>query len=615
MTKQTFSIKSLIKFLENKKINFIAIVAFASLALAGILLMIPAVQNIGIKIGEMIAGRELRNYDKWHRMMTHGGVMLLIVDIAGIVSYFLDKKFSFVEKIKKQLKYIKETLLPYSLMSISAIKNEEKKKLFKTVITASGIIFFVTHAYCFLNVLYSHDSLMVFQADAGWQISLGRFVQPFYVFIRGKIVSPLWIGTLSFLFLVTSIYLIVKMLKIKNMVQICLSAGILITSSTYVLSNATYLPWSDIYTLALLCAVVAAYVAIYYKRFYALSVICMVTSLGLYQSYVQVTVLLLVFDISLDVLSNKDFKQTLQKSIKYLALIVISFVVYFCIFKLFLVVFKIQPISSYNGLTEVGKYDNFNQIIKLFGGSYLFVFRKFFNPITYNEKIAIMVKMLLCWFAGICVCAIARKNKISKINTVLLFVVIFIFPFAFNFVYFISKGMEHDLMTYSFCVVPVLFFPLLNNVDTNLKRKITAISYLCFWILIFNSIIFANQTYLNKDLTHRATLSVFTRIIDRLEQTDGYIPGETPVCFIGELDSNTIVSKHRQGFIAKGAGTTISAVTYNTQVYLENILAYPVKFYNEVPSEEIVNELDIFPSKNSCKVIDGVCYVKIGKVY
>lgn len=615
MTKQTFSIKSLIKFLENKKINFIAIVAFASLALAGILLMIPAVQNVGIKVGEVIARRELRDYDKWLRMMTRSGRMLLIADVAVTILYFLNKKFSIVEKIKKQIKYIKENLTPYGLMYISAIKNEENKKLFKTAITASCIIFFVTHAYCFLNVLYSHDSLMVFQDDAGWQISLGRFVQPFYVFIRGKIVSPLWIGTLSFLFLVTSIYLIVKMLKIKNMVQICLSAGILITSSTYVLSNATYLPWSDIYTLDLLCAVVAAYVAIYYKRFYALSVICMVTSLGLYQSYVQVTVLLLVFDISLDVLSNKDFKHTLQKAIKYLSMIIISLLLYFCIFKLFLVVFKIQPISSYNGLTEVGKYDNFNQIIKLFGGSYLFVFRKFFNPITYNEKIAIMVKMLLCWFAGICVCAIARKNKISKINTALLFALILIFPFAFNFVYFISKGMEHDLMTYSFYIVPILLFVLMNYASIKYKSKFTIAVYFCFGILIFNSIIFANQTYLNKDLTHRATLSVFTRIIDRLEQTDGYIPGETPVCFIGDLNSNTIVSKHRHGFIVKGTGTTISAVTYNTQVYLENILAYPVKFYNEVPSEEIVNELDIFPSKNSCKVIDGVCYVKIGKVY
>lgn len=405
------------------------------------------------------------------------------------------------------------------------------------------------------------------------------------------------------------------MLKIKNMVQICLSAGILITSSTYVLSNATYLPWSDIYTLALLCTVIAAYIAIYYKRLYVLSIMCMVASMGLYQSYIQITVLLLAFDILLDVLANRDFKQTLQKSIKYLALIVISFVVYFFVFKLFLLAFHISAATSYNGLDKVGKYNGIKQIIKLIGGTYLFVFRKFFNPITYNAKIATIAKMILCCFAGICVCAIALKNKISKINTALLFVVIFIFPFAFNFVYFISKGMEHDLMTYSFSVVPILLLVLMDYANINHKSKFAVTVYFCFGILIFNSIIFANQTYLNKDLTHRATLSVFTRIIDRLEQTDGYIPGETPVCFIGELNSNTIVSKHRLGFIVKGAGnTTISAATYSTPTYLESILAYPVKLYNEKPSEEIANSLDIFPSKNSCKIIDGICYVKIGKV-
>lgn len=101
------------------KINLIITAIFIVVAIVGLILLIPAVQNIGIKIGEALADRELRNYDKWHKVMMRGGVMLLIADIAVTVLYFLDKKFNFVEKIKKliilvkekQIKYIKENLI------------------------------------------------------------------------------------------------------------------------------------------------------------------------------------------------------------------------------------------------------------------------------------------------------------------------------------------------------------------------------------------------------------------------------------------------------------------------------------------------------------------------
>lgn len=45
---------------------------------------------------------------------------------------------------------------------------------------------------------------------------------------------------------------------------------------------------------------------------------------------------------------------------------------------------------------------------------------------------------------------------------------------------------------------------------------------------LFDRGIYANQMYLKKDLEYDATLSVMTRVVDRIEQVEGYIPGETP---------------------------------------------------------------------------------------
>lgn len=104
MDKQKFSLQ----FSANKKINFLVIALLASVAVAGIVLMIPSVQSLIINLAERVLHRTLRDHSKWQRMMTKGGVMLLI---AVTVSYFLNKKISFVERTKKQIKYIKENLV------------------------------------------------------------------------------------------------------------------------------------------------------------------------------------------------------------------------------------------------------------------------------------------------------------------------------------------------------------------------------------------------------------------------------------------------------------------------------------------------------------------------
>lgn len=132
-----------------------------------------------------------------------------------------------------------------------------------------------------------------------------------------------------------------------------------------------------------------------------------------------------------------------------------------------------------------------------------------------------------------------------------------LFPFGCNFVYFISQGMEHDLMTFSFAVAPLLVFPLLSmdeEVGGGLLTKRKNVVYACFALTVFSNVIFANQIYVKKDLEAKSTLSVVTRIIDRIERTEGYVAGETEVCIIGGLEENPLVISKRAGFDYSGTG-------------------------------------------------------------
>lgn len=127
MTKQTISVKSLTKFLENKKNNCIIIFAFVSLALVGILLMIPAVQNIGIKIGEMIAGRELRDYNKWHGVINEISRFVLMCSVVSLFFFFAPNVKFDIAKYKIEYVFIISIIITFILHFMLLILGHERQ--------------------------------------------------------------------------------------------------------------------------------------------------------------------------------------------------------------------------------------------------------------------------------------------------------------------------------------------------------------------------------------------------------------------------------------------------------------------------------------------------------
>ena len=97
-------------------------------------------------------------------------------------------------------------------------ENIMQKKMQMRAVAVSVIIFsFLAHGYRFFNNMYSHDSLlMIYQNDYAWQISLGRYVQPLWIFLRGSISSPWLITLLTMIWLAGAGYLGIDILKINN---------------------------------------------------------------------------------------------------------------------------------------------------------------------------------------------------------------------------------------------------------------------------------------------------------------------------------------------------------------------------------------------------------------
>ncbi|MBQ4260219.1 MAG: hypothetical protein IJB84_08190 [Lachnospiraceae bacterium] len=153
-------------------------------------------------------------------------------------------------------------------------------------------------------------------------------------------------------------------------------------------------------------------------------------------------------------------------------------------------------------------------------------------------------------------------------------------------------------------------------------RWMTRLVTLILAIIIFNNITFANDIYLKKSLESQATLSLMTRVVDRMEQTEGYIPGQTEVVLVGELYQSSL-NRSRNGFdrfnYFTGQMVPFSVTYYKTfEQYFHYILGYPVKMVdlgirNQYAGREEVKEMPVFPAADCTMVLDEKLIIKIGK--
>ena len=112
-----------------------------------------------------------------------------------------------------------------------------------------------------------------------------------------------------------------------------------------------------------------------------------------------------------------------------------------------------------------------------------------------------------------------------------------------------------------------------------------------------------------------------TRVLDRIEQTEGYVAGETPVVLVGILPSSTISMTHPgfeplEGY--QGARYTYAASYESaTRWYLKMALGARVNLAENdaaliQSAQPEISSLTLFPDTQCCQIIDGVLYIRLG---
>lgn len=236
------------------------------------------------------------------------------------------------------------------------IKEEILKKidfsLLKKITITTFILGFIAHSYIFYNSIFSHDSLFYVNGlNVSTYISSARFIRIIIIYLKGKFAIPLINGILSLFFISISSYLIIKILDIKNKFNKFLVCCILTINSSYTLLMASYIQDVDMNTFALTLNLLAVYIIQNKEKSIKNIIISsnlIIISLGIYQAYINVALVLELILFIKNILDNKETKSELFKLFKQYSIILCSCIIYYILASVIKQLFSIYNFSTYN---------------------------------------------------------------------------------------------------------------------------------------------------------------------------------------------------------------------------------------------------------------------------
>ena len=487
------------------------------------------------------------------------------------------------------------------------------RRLLRTVLLSTAVFGFLAHGFLFSNEFFSHDSISYFSyADWGFPfyLSVGRFLIPVLEWWKGGAASP-WLGGMLFLLWMSLAAAgVIRILGIRSLMGQVFTCGLLCTNLSLTLAGATYVYCLDEYALALLLAVLAAG-CILRGGWAALAGLgLLVLSLGIYQPYFTVAASLCLMGVLRQALEESPMMYTLGKGVYSLCLLAAGFAAYTVLW------------TALCGLTGTarrreGMSFSWKEIPGLAAAGLGRYARFLFTPAGVLgwllPVLHVVLLLLLAW----------RLSRIlpalSPCNRVLVMVCVCLLPVAFGSAGILIPADAHALTGFARELIWLLPFLREDLFPWPPKLARTAQGLICAAVVLvlWHHVVFANQAYMKKDLEKNATLTLAARILDRVENTEGYVPGETPVAFAGRLDENPYYrAAFRTAFSDLYGQTGLFspyAATYNLGRYLTDYLHEPLVWDQDYDADgsATVGEMPPFPAAGSVRLTDGRMVVRL----
>lgn len=367
----------------------------------------------------------------------------------------------------------------------------------------------------------------------------------------------------------------------------------------------------------------------YKKAGIVLSIISILFTLSIYQSYIGVSFGLFAMYNILNILKNNSKTRDNIKNILMFGLtVLVGSVLYYLITKLLLYSNGVT-LDSYDGTNVVSLKNIFNNFIFKFYFPYLDFYNFFFTEeVVINSAYKREFLWLICIVIGIVAYVISlirvfKSNFKDKIcNFVICLLLFILLPVFLNAIDIIMGNATLYVLTSASLILIIPFF--LAIVEDLFKfNPLRFLSLIISFIIIFTFYIADNVSYTALKLSYNQAYSVAERIIDRIENfEDGR---DKPIIIAGAINSENYVRTlniydYSLGFVANN---TVLHETYDGQLATWNkfLQVYLGHTYYTVSKSEYIKiicsnefkQMDIYPSSNSIKIINDTVVVKLNE--
>ena len=432
-----------------------------------------------------------------------------------------------------------------------------------------------------------------------------------------------WVNGLVSLFYLGITAVIFTELFAVEKKTVAVAVGGMVAAFPAVIGTFCFLYTADGYMLAYLLSALCVLLATKKSWVKFLSIPLLGFAIGTYQSYFSVTILLCIFTLVKDLLDpEKKIREILIKAAHYLVMGIGGYAFYVLTLKAMLALTG-RTLSGYQGTDKVGglalgtlpaglksAFLDFKEFT-LSGGIFT---ENIFMKIAYVAFVVLAI-------GGFVYAVVRKKTYKEPLRLVLTAVLFALIPFGASLVCILSPEVLFHILMRMPWVVLFLFGLMLFEQMLEGKIKIAGVAGIAMAaVLIFNFILSANVVYFNLSERYEKTYGLCVRMVDRLEQTEGYETGE-PVAILGGFPnpqyypSTDITEKITRGyhetqgdycvessekyaeFIKHYLGATINCASFDLQLELAG-------------SEEFL-EMPCFPMEGSIKKIRGIWVIKL----
>lgn len=517
-----------------------------------------------------------------------------------------------------------------------------------TAAAGALIIGAVTHLFILSNELFNHDDLgSFFKAETG--VRPLRWLQSVFVNFVSPWGSPVLTGSLTIILIAVSALLVADTFEIQSHALAVLIGGIM-ASSPIVASFMSYVEGSYLFVIGLPFAILA--VRWYEKGIhgYLLAIVFIMLATAGYQSLFAVVIAGMYIQLFGRLLhENWSLKEWIIGAVKAVSALLLGLVTYILSTKvatlfvfgntdqaLNLGVTKTElQVQGYEAQAESGTVYLSNILNTVKGAAKQFIhyhFNTLFDGANQSPVSRYCVAANIILLLGLCAITAVYVIRVHGIwHKILLIVSFLAAPICLNSTEILLNGKATASMQMMYSLVFTAVFVVgivQSTIGERFKNLMGNIAFIVLAINIYTNMQITNDAYMRMYTIYETAYSEMTRILDRVEQLPEWQQGTRKLYFDFAEDSGYLINENYQSFTwmdnyidmgwcgVMGTGVYRFYNSENTAKFVEAY--FGIKFETPAASEieklkmsPEYQKMEMFPSIDSVKVIDGVVVVRM----